>query len=92
MGRKYKWTEVGVEELHKFLGLLMYTSLVSLPSIQDYWKQNNILSVPFPDTVMTRDGFRAISWNIHLNNPEEDVINDQQKGTPHYDKLFRVNH
>ncbi|CAB1337675.1 unnamed protein product [Coregonus sp. 'balchen'] len=43
-GSKYQWTDVDVEELHRFLGLLIYTSLVTLPSIQDYWKQSHILT------------------------------------------------
>lgn len=90
MGNKYKWTDVEVEELYKYLGLLIYTSFVSLPSIQDYWKKNHFMSVPFPATVMTRDRFRALSWNIHLSDPEEDVRNDQKKGTPQHDKLFRI--
>ncbi|XP_051235460.1 piggyBac transposable element-derived protein 4-like [Dicentrarchus labrax] len=42
MGKKYKWADVEVEELYKFLWLLTYTSLVPLPSITDYWKQNTI--------------------------------------------------
>ncbi|KAE8281733.1 hypothetical protein D5F01_LYC20733 [Larimichthys crocea] len=48
MGKKYKWADVEVEELYKFLGLLTYTSLVPLPTITDYWKQNTITSVLFP--------------------------------------------
>ncbi|KAM3850276.1 piggyBac transposable element-derived protein 4-like [Diretmus argenteus] len=88
-GRKYKWADVDVEELSKFLGLL-YTSLVSLPSLQDYWKTKHILSVPFPGTVMSRDRFRAILSNIHLSDPEKDVENDAKKGTPHHDKLFHI--
>ena len=90
LGFKYQWTDVGVEELYQFLGLLLYTSLVSLSSIQDYWKRNHLMSVPFPQTVMTRDRFRSLMWNIHLSDPDEDEINDQKKGTPEYDKLFRV--
>ncbi|XP_049900252.1 piggyBac transposable element-derived protein 4-like [Epinephelus moara] len=68
----------------------MYMSLVSLPSLQDYWRQNHVLSVHLPAKVMTRDRFRSIFWNIHLSDPEEDVHNDRQKGTPGHDKLFRV--
>lgn len=90
MGMKYKWTDVEVEELYKFLGLLIYTALVSLPNLQDYWKRNRILSVPFPAAVMTRDRFRALLWNLHLSDPEEDVKNDNKKGTPDYDKMFRI--
>lgn len=72
MGKKYRWADVEVEELYKFLGLLTYTSLVSLPSIADYWKRNIITSVMFPATVMPRDRFRALLWNIHPSDPEED--------------------
>ncbi|KAM3871364.1 piggyBac transposable element-derived protein 4-like [Diretmus argenteus] len=90
MGKKYKWVDIDVEELAEFLGLLLYTSLVSLPSLQDYWKVHHILSVPFPRMVMFRDRFRAILWNLHLSDSEEDVVNDAKKGTPQHDKLFRV--
>ncbi|KAI3372221.1 hypothetical protein L3Q82_022659 [Scortum barcoo] len=70
--------------------LLIYMSLVSLPSLQDYWRQNHILSVTLPAKVMTRDRFRSIFWNIHLSDPEEEIQNDRKKVTPGHDKLFRV--
>nr|XP_046264997.1 uncharacterized protein LOC124069676 [Scatophagus argus] len=60
MGKKYSWTDVQMEDLYKFLGVLIYMSLVSLPSLQDYWRQNHILSVPLPAKVMTRERFRSI--------------------------------
>ncbi|KAL3991578.1 ATP-dependent RNA helicase DDX56/DBP9 [Sarotherodon galilaeus] len=75
---------------YNFFGLLIYMSLVSLPSLRDYWRQNHILSVPLPSKVMTRDRFRSIFWNIHLSDPEEDLKNDAKKGTPGHDKLFRI--
>lgn len=90
LGKKYKWTEVTPEDLYKFFGLLMYTSLVSLPSLQDYWRHNHILSVPLPAKVMSRDVFRSIFWCMHLSDPDEDVKNDELKGTPQHDKLFRL--
>ncbi|XP_041652018.1 piggyBac transposable element-derived protein 4-like [Cheilinus undulatus] len=89
-GKKYKWADVEVEELYKFLGLLTYTLLVSLPSITDYWKQNTITSVPFPATVMARDRFRALLWNIHPSDPEEAKKNDEKKGTQAYDQMFKI--
>lgn len=90
LGKKYKWTDIEPGDLYKFFGLLIYMSLVSLPSLQDYWRQNHILSVPLPAKVMTRDRFRSICWNIHLSDPEEEVENDKKRGTPDYDKLFPV--
>uniref|UniRef100_A0A3Q0S922 PiggyBac transposable element-derived protein domain-containing protein n=1 Tax=Amphilophus citrinellus TaxID=61819 RepID=A0A3Q0S922_AMPCI len=90
LGKKHKWTEVEVEELYKFFGLLIYMSLVSLPSVQDYWRQNHMLSVFLPPKVMSRDRFRSIFWNIQFSDPEEDVQNERKKGTPGHDKLFAV--
>ncbi|KAM3591032.1 uncharacterized protein V6R79_020947 [Siganus canaliculatus] len=57
MGKNYKWADVEVEELRQFLGLLTYTSLVSLPSINDYWKQNTITSVVFPVDIATTNAY-----------------------------------
>uniref|UniRef100_A0A3Q3ENX6 PiggyBac transposable element-derived protein domain-containing protein n=1 Tax=Kryptolebias marmoratus TaxID=37003 RepID=A0A3Q3ENX6_KRYMA len=89
-GKKYKWTDINEDDLYKFFGILIYMSLVSLPSFQDYWRQNHILSVPLPSKIMTRDRFRSIFWNIHLSDPEEDRENDRKKGTAGHEKLFRV--
>ncbi|XP_057694797.1 uncharacterized protein LOC130917423 [Corythoichthys intestinalis] len=41
IGKKFVWTDTTVEELEKFIGLLLYMSLVSLPTVQDYWKARN---------------------------------------------------
>ncbi|XP_047444335.1 piggyBac transposable element-derived protein 4-like [Mugil cephalus] len=90
MGNKSEWADVEVEEFYKFLGLLKFMSLVSLPSIEDYWAHSGILSVPFPASVMAWDRFSALLWNVHPSDPEEDVKNDEKKGTPAYDKLFRI--
>lgn len=62
----------GRRSVHVF-GLLLYMSLLSLPSLQDYWIQNYILSVPLPAKVMTRERFRSIIWNIHLSDLAENV-------------------
>ena len=75
-----------MEDLYKFFGLLIYMSLVSLLSLQDYWRQNHIFSVPLPAKVMTIDRFRSILWNIHLSEPEEDAQNESKKGTLGHDR------
>ncbi|KAL6459322.1 hypothetical protein MHYP_G00327940 [Metynnis hypsauchen] len=89
-GKKYKWTDVVVDEFYKFLGILMFTALVPLNHISDFWRRNNIFSVSFPATVMSRDRFRAIAWNVHLSDPEEDAVNERRKGTSEYDGLFQL--
>lgn len=52
-GRKAKRFEL--EELYKFLELLIYNILVSPSSLVNYWKWNQ--SVPFPVSLMIRDRF-----------------------------------
>uniref|UniRef100_A0A8C6SX46 PiggyBac transposable element-derived protein domain-containing protein n=1 Tax=Neogobius melanostomus TaxID=47308 RepID=A0A8C6SX46_9GOBI len=89
-GKKYTWTPLQESELFKYMGLLFYFCTVRLPSIESYWRKDTVFSQYLPPRVMSRDRFRMISWNIHMSNPEEDVVNDQRKGTPQHDKLFRL--
>ncbi|XP_042368250.1 piggyBac transposable element-derived protein 4-like [Plectropomus leopardus] len=39
---------------------------------------------------MSRDRYQTISWNVHMSDPDEDAENDKKKGTPDYDRLFRL--
>ncbi|XP_028979835.1 piggyBac transposable element-derived protein 4-like [Esox lucius] len=89
-GKKFSWTDITPKEFYKFLGLVLFIAQIKARAISDYWKRNSIFSIPFPGTVMKRDRYRIISWNIHMSDPDEDVINDRKKGTPEYDKLFRL--
>nr|XP_055046361.1 piggyBac transposable element-derived protein 4-like [Misgurnus anguillicaudatus] len=88
-GCKYKWTDVSISEMYKYIGLLLYMSIIKLTSVRDYWRQD-IFSVPFPATVMSRDRFRTISWNFQMSHPEEDEENDKKRGTAEHDHLFRI--
>jgi len=78
-GKRYTWTPINPAEMYKFIGLILYMGVLKLPEVRDYWKRKNIFSVNFPNTVMSRDRFRSISWNIHMSDPEEDVVNDRKK-------------
>lgn len=89
-GKKYKWTDVDVEDFYKYIGLLLYMAMVKFDHIADYWRQNHFFSLPLPSQIMPRDRYRTISWNLHLSDPDEDVHNDNKKGTPEHDRLFRV--
>ncbi|KAF7699231.1 hypothetical protein HF521_003973, partial [Silurus meridionalis] len=40
-GRKYKWRDVTVSEMYRYIGLLFYMVMVKLPSIIDYWRIRN---------------------------------------------------
>nr|XP_055042852.1 piggyBac transposable element-derived protein 4-like [Misgurnus anguillicaudatus] len=89
-GSKYKWKDVSVTEMYRYIGLLFYMAMVKLISIRDYWRQDDVFSVPFPATVMSRERYRTISWNVHMSHPEDDKVNDRKRGTAEHDRLFRV--
>ncbi|KAF7705610.1 hypothetical protein C0J45_7134 [Silurus meridionalis] len=89
-GRKYKWRDVTVGEMYRYIGLLFYMAMVKLPSIIDYRRQSSIFTIPFPATIMSRDRYRTISWNVHRSHPDADKENDRKRGTSEHDRLFRV--
>ncbi|XP_051516636.1 piggyBac transposable element-derived protein 4-like [Myxocyprinus asiaticus] len=89
-GRKYKWIDVSISEMYHYIGLLFYMAMVKVSSIRDYWRQDSLFSVPFPATVMSRERYRTISWNVHMSHPDADKQNDRKRGTAEHDRLFRV--
>ncbi|KAL1247907.1 hypothetical protein QQF64_023283 [Cirrhinus molitorella] len=89
-GHKYKWTDVSVDELYRYIGLIFYMAAVKMSSIADYWRQDSLFSLPFPTTVMSRDRYRTISWNVHISHPDADKKNDRKRGTAEHDRLFRI--
>nr|XP_023651886.1 piggyBac transposable element-derived protein 3-like isoform X2 [Paramormyrops kingsleyae] len=89
-GKKYKWTAVCVEEFYRYIGLVFYMAMVKLEHITDYWRQNTFFSQVLPPKVMSRDRYRTISWNVHMSDPDADPANDQNRGTPQHDRLFRL--
>ncbi len=79
-----------VKELYSYIALDIYMGLLSTKTIADYWAGKAIYNTPFPKSVMSRSRFQAISWNLHLCNLEEDRENAKKKGTPDYDRLFKI--
>jgi len=89
-GKKYKWTDLSPPVFYQYMGLLLFMGLVKLYRVQDYWTQNHMCSLAFPAQVMSRERYRTITWNLHLSDPDEDVLNDRTKGTAEHDPLFRL--
>src|SRR4029434_655879 len=88
-GAKYRWVDVGVADIYKYMGLIFYMGLMKLRHISDYWRKDTIYSFLFPP-VMVRDRYRAISWNVHTRDTDEERVNDAQTGTSAHDGLFRL--
>ncbi|XP_007242571.2 piggyBac transposable element-derived protein 4 [Astyanax mexicanus] len=89
-GKKLKWTPVTVKEFYAFIGLVVYMGLVKVKSIMDLWSKKQLYQFQFPSMVMSSKRFTAISSNLHLSDPEEDAENMKKKGTPDYDRLFKI--
>ncbi|XP_062393121.1 piggyBac transposable element-derived protein 4-like [Sardina pilchardus] len=89
-GAKYRWVDVGVPEFYKFIGLIFYMGIIKMKQITDYWRKHSIFSVAFPGEMMSRDRYRTILWNLHMSDPDEDLVNDAMRRASKHDKLFRV--
>ncbi|KAL1279199.1 hypothetical protein QQF64_025872 [Cirrhinus molitorella] len=89
-GKRFIWLPLKVQELYLYIGLVICMGLLGAKNIIDYWSGKEIYRLPFPRSVMSRSRFQAISWNLHLCDPEDDLENVRKKGTPAYDKLFKI--
>ncbi|XP_027894239.1 piggyBac transposable element-derived protein 4-like isoform X4 [Xiphophorus couchianus] len=89
-GKKFKWSPLTVDDFYKFLAIIIFSGLVQVPSKPDFWRTKWPYNFPFPRSCMTRDRFESILWSLHLSNIKKDEENEQKKGTPHYDRLFKL--
>ena len=87
LGEKYEhWEKVTVEELRAYFGFMILMCLVSLPSIDDYWRRDQFLHYsPIADRI-SRDRFREISRYLHF----ADNSNLPLHGQPGHDCLGKV--
>uniref|UniRef100_A0A8C6UI16 PiggyBac transposable element-derived protein domain-containing protein n=1 Tax=Neogobius melanostomus TaxID=47308 RepID=A0A8C6UI16_9GOBI len=89
-GKKYSWTILTKKEFYIFLAIVIYTGLVGVKARPDLWRTDFPYNFRFPRSKMTRARFEAITWTLHLSDPEEDEENERKKGTPDYDRLFKI--
>ena len=73
-------------ELLAYFGLCIAMSMHPVHSIRDYWSRDWILGVPSLARIMTVARFETITRYLHLNDNE----NMPARGTPGFDKLFKV--
>uniref|UniRef100_A0A3B5AMD5 PiggyBac transposable element-derived protein 4-like n=1 Tax=Stegastes partitus TaxID=144197 RepID=A0A3B5AMD5_9TELE len=89
-GLKFKWETLTVKEFYTFLAILLFSGLVSVRHRSDYWRKRWPYNFSFPGDQMSRDRLEAIIWSLHLSDPKDDEENDKKKGTPEYDRLFKL--
>ncbi|XP_049328029.1 piggyBac transposable element-derived protein 4-like [Astyanax mexicanus] len=89
-GIKRQWTDVNADEMLKFLSITIYMGLMKPSATRDLWRKDRLHSHPFPASVMAGYRYEAISAYLHMSDPDADVKNDQLRGQPEYDGLFRL--
>jgi len=65
----YKWTNTDVEEIYKWLRLVLWMGLVQLPEVGLYWSNSPLFSTNF-GYFMSRNRFQIVSTMIHYSNNE----------------------
>ena len=72
------------EELQCWLGIVVYMSLVKIPSTKSYWRKE--LEQTFVTELMTRDKWHEIKKFIHFNDNKK----SSKIGSPTYDPISKI--
>lgn len=80
------WRPVKLCEIYAFLAVVIHMCLVKKPKLSDYWSKRTILSTPFPSSIMSRNRFKAILSNFHLNDNRTYI----PRGQPNHDPLHKI--
>lgn len=64
------WVPTTAAEMKKFLGLLLYMGLVSLPRISDYWSSSTLYKNSVAPQTMSRNRFQILLRFWHFNDNE----------------------
>ncbi|CAB4043789.1 Hypothetical predicted protein, partial [Paramuricea clavata] len=79
------WTDVTVEEIMAFMGVVIAMGMTHLPEVFDYWRTEPILSMPWYSSIFSRTRFLLISRYLHL----ADNTMQPERVHPSY-KLFKL--
>ncbi|KAG7455924.1 hypothetical protein MATL_G00246210 [Megalops atlanticus] len=89
-GMLRSWTDIDAQEMLKFISIVIYLGLVKPSAARDMWRKDRLHNHPFPASVMPGYRFEAINAYLHMSDPAADAVNDQLRGQPGYDALFRL--
>ncbi|XP_064382929.1 piggyBac transposable element-derived protein 4-like [Halichondria panicea] len=81
-----KWIPLTLEELKAYIGFCILMGVVTLPSIEDYWKKDTLLHYSPIASKISRDRFRDIRRYLHF----ADNTTLPTPGTPGSDRLAKV--
>ena len=81
-----KWTEITVEELCAYMGFMLLMGIVHLPSLYDYWKNDEVYHYSPIASRISRNRFLELHRYLHL----VDNSTLSPPGSPEYDRLGKV--
>jgi len=84
--RFHKWADVDIDDMKKFIAMIIAMGLVQHQDIQDYWSKDEMLATPFFGRVMQRNKFLLIMSLLHLNDNDNQVA----RGLDGYDPIYKV--
>lgn len=74
------WKDTNSAEIKVFLGIIIYMGIHKSPSLGDYWWANHEEGpVHSPQWFMTQGRFEQIKRFIHISDPDEEELHQQQK-------------
>ena len=66
--RLRKWVPLTIVELLGFLAIIINMGVITVPTLEDYWKTSWLANIPFFSRVMARDRFELIFWMLHCSH------------------------
>lgn len=75
--RVRRWTPTNPAELKCFFGLILFMGLVRLPKLADYWCKDDMISHPFPKTIMSRNRFELLLQMLHFSENDNEHKSDR---------------
>ncbi|KAK1152066.1 piggyBac transposable element-derived protein 4-like [Acipenser oxyrinchus oxyrinchus] len=70
------WADVTVDEMHKFIGLLVYMGVTKIFQISSYWSTESLERGPWARAFMSKDRFLAILAMLHVVDPDTEAEGD----------------
>ncbi|XP_065672177.1 piggyBac transposable element-derived protein 4-like [Hydra vulgaris] len=74
------WKLINSEDMRQFLGVLLHTRCVKMPTLEHYWSKNSLYRVPLFSRIMPRNKFQLMLRFWHF-------INNEDSGSVH---LFKI--
>lgn len=83
-----KWVNTTVNEMRRFIAMLIAMALVTQCDLSEYWTTNPVTSTPFFSDCMSRDRFMLLLSFFHLNDNNSD--GNIPRGQEGHNPLFKL--